>query len=167
MSHNPPVTETRGTNNPEVDPKASIDDLAGLMQEFRLTEARLQSGGFTVAFRRRARASAAPVAGQDSVSSDHIDDSYIEPAPVAPVAAAPKGIPVTSPMPGIFYSSPNPGAPPFVAEGDVIAAGQIVGLIEAMKVFNEIPSAIAGTVLQVVATSGQIVNPGDVLLYVG
>lgn len=149
------------------DQKASIDELAGLMKEFRLTEARLETGGFTIAFRRKARpASSAPA--PEMGHSDLADESYFELAPAAAAApAAPKGMPVTSPMPGIFYNSPSPGAAPFVNEGDIISAGQIIGLIEAMKVFNEIPSGLGGTVLQVVATSGQVVNPGDVLLYVG
>jgi len=167
MGHNAPVAEMRESGNPEVAHKESIDELSSLMQEFRLTEARLQSGDFTIAFRRRSRQSTVVTSSADSGSYDHGDENYADAAPVAPVPAAPKGIPVTSPMPGIFYGAPNPGAPAFVNEGDVISAGQIIGLIEAMKVFNEIPTAIGGTVLQVVAVSGQIVNPGDVLLYVG
>ena len=52
-------------------------------------------------------------------------------------------------------------------EGESISAGQVVGLIEAMKVFNEIPSPVSGVVLKLVAETGAIVQPGDVLLYVG
>lgn len=70
-------------------------------------------------------------------------------------------------MTGLYYSSPSPGAAPFVAEGDTVSAGQIVGLIEAMKVFNEIVSPVSGTVLSIVANNGQLVQPGEPLLYVG
>jgi len=166
MGHNRPVAEMRGSGIPEVDQKASIENLADLMQEFRLTEARLQTGEFTVAFRRRSRPTA-PVqqVGEQNVA-DNLDEGLYEAAPVETAVAAPKGTPVTSPMPGIFYAAPSPGAPSFTNEGDVISAGQIIGLIEAMKVFNEIPAAFGGTVVQVVATSGQVVNTGDVLLYV-
>jgi acetyl-CoA carboxylase biotin carboxyl carrier protein len=70
-------------------------------------------------------------------------------------------------MNGIFYASPSPASPQFVKEGETIQAGQVVGLIEAMKVFNEIPSTVSGVVLKLVAETGAVVQPGDVLLYVG
>ncbi len=67
-------------------------------------------------------------------------------------------------MTGIYYSASSPATPPFVKEGQNVATGQIVGLIEAMKVFNEIPSPISGTLLKQVAQSGQLVQPGDVFV---
>jgi len=70
-------------------------------------------------------------------------------------------------MNGIYYISPSPSAPEFVKEGDTISAGQVVGLIEAMKVFNEIPATVSGTVSKILVESGQVVQPGDVLMYVG
>ena len=84
-----------------------------------------------------------------------------------PKAAAPSGVPVNSPTTGIFYSSPNPGAPSFVKVGDTVEAGQVIGLIEAMKVFNEITATVSGTVQRVVALNGQLVQPGDPLVYIG
>ncbi|RYG32121.1 hypothetical protein EON81_21385, partial [bacterium] len=79
----------------------------------------------------------------------------------------PKGTPITSPMNGIFYNAPSPGSPPFVKEGDTVQAGQTVGLIEAMKVFNEIPSPLSGTVLKTVAITGEVVELGGTLLLIG
>ena len=70
-------------------------------------------------------------------------------------------------MTGIYYSAPSPGSPPFVKEGDSVSAGQVIGLIEAMKVFNEIPAPTSGVVSKIVAESGQLVNFGDPLLYLG
>lgn len=70
-------------------------------------------------------------------------------------------------MTGIYYGSPSPSSPPYVKEGDNVTAGQVVGLIEAMKVFNEIHATVSGTVKKVVAESGAIVNPGDPLIYIG
>jgi len=150
------------------DHKATVDQLVELMEEFRLSSAKLQRGDFVVAFNR-------PVPESQrfrrvSVKGEESEGPYEAPVavPIAPPPpAAPKGTPITSPMTGIYYGSPSPSAPVFVKEGDVVTAGQTVGLIEAMKVFNEIPCAISGTVLEVVATSGQIVNPGDVLLRIG
>ena len=132
------------------------------MQEFRLNEAQVVLDEFSIAFSRNS----SPVARDESGSNGEIVESQhfapAEPAKPEP----PKGTPITSPMTGIYYSSSSPSAPPFVREGEEISTGQIVGLIEAMKVFNEIPSPITGTVLKQVAQSGQLVQPGDVLILV-
>lgn len=147
------------------DYKARIEELAELMQEFRLNEARLRTGELTIAFRRRPSPRSATV--EDSGESSSAIGYEEAPTPTSEEPTLPKGIPITSPMTGIFYASPSPGSGPFLREGAPISAGQTVGLIEAMKVFNEIPSPLSGMVLQIVAQSGQIVNPGDVLVYVG
>ena len=92
---------------------------------------------------------------------------HVFPVEPEPVPARPSGVPLTSPMTGIFYISPSPNAPPFVQIGQSVSQGQVVGLIEAMKVFNEITAPTGGVVLSIVADSGQIVQPGDPLMYVG
>ena len=74
--------------------------------------------------------------------------------------------PVISPMTGVYYSSASPTSPPFVNVGDIIQIGQVVALIEAMKVFNEVPAEMAGRVVAMVATTGDVVQKGDVLLRV-
>jgi acetyl-CoA carboxylase biotin carboxyl carrier protein len=75
-------------------------------------------------------------------------------------------LPVTAPMTGVYYSAASPTSPPFVNVGDVISVGQIVAIIEAMKVFNEVPSEVSGRVVALVATGGNVVQKGDVLLRV-
>jgi len=100
------------------------------------------------------------------------------PPPPVPVAPAPSGGDglglfgepaagmrhVTAPLTGVWYAAPSPGARAYVAEGDEIAAGQVVGLIEAMKLFNEIKSDVSGTVTRVVADSGTLVKRKQPLL---
>src|SRR5689334_3384347 len=71
---------------------------------------------------------------------------------------------IVAPLTGVYYAAASPTLPPFVAIGDVIEVGQVVALIEAMKVFNEIQAEIAGRVLAVVGKNGQVVQKGDVLL---
>lgn len=147
--------------------KDRISELAGLMEEYKLSEAELVSDGFRVAFKKRVKVVAKPVvseSGEVHESADY-EESYPEPAP--PAEVKPTGMPVTSPMTGIYYSAPSPGSPNFVNEGDVVTAGQPIGLIEAMKVFNEIPAPTSGTVQKLLIESGQLVNLGDVLLYIG
>lgn len=94
-------------------------------------------------------------------------------APVAPVAKeekvatpASKGTPITSPMVGAFYAAPAPGAKPFVKVGDTVSAGQVVCIVEAMKLMNEIESEISGKVIEICVEDGQSVEYGQVLMYV-
>lgn len=89
------------------------------------------------------------------------------PAPTpsaAPPADAPWGSPapgrsfVVAPLTGIWYAAPSPGARVYVEEGSEVAAGAVIGLIEAMKLFNEIKTDVAGTVTRVIAESGMLVK---------
>lgn len=73
---------------------------------------------------------------------------------------------VAAPLTGVYYSSPSPAQPSFVNPGDVIHVGQVIALIEAMKVFNEVQSEIAGRVVSLVAENGEVVQKGDPLLKV-
>ena len=100
-----------------------------------------------------------------------------EPQPPAPGAAEPergKAAPaasakpaanvVTAPLTGVFYRAPSSQAPPFVQTGSVISQGDVIGLIEAMKLFNEVRSTVAGRVRRVVAESGQLVRAHQPLI---
>lgn len=73
---------------------------------------------------------------------------------------------IIAPLTGVFYSSPSPSSPTFVQVGDTIQPGQIVCIVEAMKVFNEIKSEISGTVTALLAQPGQLVHKGDALVRV-
>lgn len=151
----------------DVNVSARADQLADLMEEFKLDEAKMEGNDWKVAFRKKPRASrsfaAAPTAAPATDTAHTTNDE--EPA-VQPVSG-PTGMPVSSPMTGIYYAFPNPTSPPFVREGEVVTVGQVVGLIEAMKVFNEIVAPVAGIVTKVVAKNGEVVNPGEPLLYIG
>lgn len=145
------------------DLKNRIDELAELMEEFSLLEAQITGPDWKVAFRRRRKA----VADPEAEALVEAELEVVPQAMAAPAAdAKPSGVPVNSPMNGIYYSSPSPSAPPFVKVGEAVTAGEVVGLIEAMKVFNEIVAPITGTVERVVAENGQLVQPGDPLLYI-
>src|SRR5690349_3564808 len=144
---------------PVADLQKRIDDLADLMDEFGLEKAELRGEDWSVGFDRSAP-------GTPTVASNnHV------PAPPTKTKkkkeAVPKGTPVTSPMTGIYYSAPSTGAAPFCKQGDAVNAGQVVGLIEAMKVFNEITAPTSGTVTAIKAENGQLVQPGDPLIYIG
>ncbi|HKT08567.1 MAG TPA: acetyl-CoA carboxylase biotin carboxyl carrier protein [Gemmatimonadaceae bacterium] len=83
------------------------------------------------------------------------------PAPAEP--AKPKLLEVKSPMVGTFYRSPEPGSPPYVSEGSRIAKGEILCIIEAMKIMNEIESEYAGVVREVLVSDAHPVEYGQVL----
>jgi acetyl-CoA carboxylase biotin carboxyl carrier protein len=71
---------------------------------------------------------------------------------------------VRAPLTGIFYAASSPTSPPYVTVGQHIAAGHVIGLIEAMKLFNEIKSDQAGRVVRIVAESGKLVKAKQPLI---
>lgn len=142
--------------NPVGDLKDRIDELADLMDEHGLEKAELKGDGWSVGFDRNGPEQTVVASGGQAQHAKPVKKKE-----------APTGTPVTSPMAGIFYVSSNPGAPPYVKVGQIVNAGEVVGLIEAMKVFNEITAPVAGTVKSIVAESGQLVQPGDPLIYIG
>jgi len=75
-------------------------------------------------------------------------------------------VPIVAPMVGTFYRASKPDAPPFVLEGDVVQTGQTVCVLEAMKMFNEIPSEVAGRIIRVLAENGAPVEFGQPLFLV-
>ena len=79
---------------------------------------------------------------------------------------APKGKAITSPMVGTFYAAPSPEANPFVEVGSNVAIGDVVCIIEAMKLMNEIKAEQAGKVVQLCVKNGDPVEFGQVLMYV-
>lgn len=89
----------------------------------------------------------------------------VAPAP-APTAPQQTGTPLTSPMVGTFYRAPSPGADPFVKVGDTVKKGQVVCIIEAMKLLNEVEADMDGTVKEVCVENGQPVEFGQSLFII-
>jgi acetyl-CoA carboxylase biotin carboxyl carrier protein len=75
-------------------------------------------------------------------------------------------IAVVAPMVGVFYRAPAPTERPYVEVGDPVEEGQTIGIIEAMKVFSEVPSDASGIVDEIPVADGELVKPGQPLLYV-
>ena len=102
--------------------------------------------------------SPAPVIGAQTLIEDNQSNPHVDtPVPTDHYQ-------ITAPMIGTFYGSPSPGEPPYVRVGDQVEVGQIVGIIEAMKIMNEIAADRAGIVQAVLAESGQAVEFGSPLL---
>jgi len=89
-------------------------------------------------------------------------------APAPPAAPVPEeGLHmVKSPIVGTFYEAPSPGAPPFVKPGDMVEAGQVLCIVEAMKLLNEIESDVAGEIVKKLAANGQPIEYGQELFVI-
>ena len=152
--------------NDNFDIEQQADELAALMKEFRLLEASLAGEDYKITFKKKLTQRVVAQAPELSIFEQNMSDHGGEEEPI-PAPVAEKGTPVLSPMTGIFFTSSSPSAPAFIKEGDVVTAGQVIGLIEAMKVFNDVPSPLNGTVLKIKASNGQVVNLGDPLVVIG
>jgi acetyl-CoA carboxylase biotin carboxyl carrier protein len=131
--------------NPQESGPASLGDLARL----------LQTAPQNVA--QAAATHAGPAAGSGAGAGTGS-------AGAEPAANADAGLHmVKSPIVGTYYGSPSPGASPFVAPGDHVEKGQVIGIIEAMKLMNEIESDVAGEVVKCMVSNGQAIEFGQPL----
>jgi acetyl-CoA carboxylase biotin carboxyl carrier protein len=142
-----------------------IDRLAVVADGSGLAEVELSAGGTRVVVRSRSAVQgshvvvAGAVAPQSTASAAPVPlPTGSKPAAATPSAAAPSGPVVNAPLTGIFYAAPSPGAPAFISVGSIVAVGQPIGLIEAMKLFNEIKSDKAGRVVRIIAQDGLLVK---------
>jgi len=143
-----------------------IEKLAKILEDAGLTEISLEDGEQAVTLRKdvivapvsQAVPSAVPAAAPAGT-----------PAPVQAISSsepAKKGTPITSPMVGTFYKSPSPDADAFVSVGSNIKSGDVVCIVEAMKMMNEIKSEISGKVVEICVEDGQPVEFGQILMYI-
>lgn len=146
-----------------------IEKLAKIVADNELTEISLEDGEQAITIRKdlpeivaAAPATAVPAysAQQQSVVASSVKAESVEAEPVR------KGKAITSPMVGTFYAAPSPDAAPFVEVGKSIAQGDIVCIVEAMKLMNEIESEFAGTITEICVKDGQPVEYGQTLMYV-
>jgi acetyl-CoA carboxylase biotin carboxyl carrier protein len=149
---------------------ALIDRLTGVLERGDLGELEVSSGGTTIILRAPS-AIAAPVAvathladAASGGAATALADAPAEPVPAAPPPAARPS--VKAPLTGIYYGAPSPGATPYVEVGDHVSVGQIIGLIEAMKLFNEIKSDLAGRVTRICSDNGALVKAKQPLIEV-
>jgi acetyl-CoA carboxylase biotin carboxyl carrier protein len=141
-----------------------IKKLIDLLEESNLAELEIKEGEEVVRLSRVPKGAAPMVAATPAAAPQ-----AAAPAPVAaaPVAAAPEAAPadtlpsgnvIKAPMVGTFYASASPGAPAFVKVGQQVKAGDTLGVIEAMKMFNQIEAEVAGTVQAILIENGQPVE---------
>jgi acetyl-CoA carboxylase biotin carboxyl carrier protein len=95
-------------------------------------------------------------------AAEHASESHGKPG-----KEVPDGHTIRSPMVGTFYASPNPDAPPFVKVGQTVKAGDTLGIIEAMKMFNPIEADVSGTVRAILVQSGQPIEFDEPMFVIG
>jgi len=149
---------------------ALIDKLAGLLERTDLNELEVQVGATGLILRKPSAVTAmAPVAvGATAGTGTAPTDGASAPSATAASdgATAPTRPAVMAPLSGIWYGSPAPGSAPYVSLGGEVAVGQVIGLIEAMKLFNEIKSDRAGRVVKIHPESGKLVRAKQPLIEV-
>jgi acetyl-CoA carboxylase biotin carboxyl carrier protein len=151
-----------------------IRKLIRLMEEAGLSELEIEDGSGRVRLVRGVRArtrieeSAGDGGGPDElVSSASAASAMIATAADEASVRVPPGMTeIASPMVGTFYRSPAPDAPPFVVPGDVVRSGQVVGIVEAMKMMNEVCAETAARIVSVQAENGASVEYGSPLFLV-
>jgi len=144
-----------------------IEKLAKLVSDNQLSEITLEDGDKAITIKKGIQGGVVMAPAAPAVSIGAQPAAAAAEAPEAKAASnTPKGTPITSPMVGAFYAAPSPGSEPYVKVGDVVKAGQVVCIVEAMKLMNEIESEVSGKVVQICVEDGQSVEYGQVLMYV-
>ncbi|HEY4341409.1 MAG TPA: acetyl-CoA carboxylase biotin carboxyl carrier protein [Steroidobacteraceae bacterium] len=144
---------------------ADVAEIMRLVEQSGFDELNLEIDGTKISLRRGAASSsttaAAPLAAAAPVTAQ---------TPAAPASAPasrpsdPGAADLPSPLLGTFYRSPKPGAPPFVQVGSQVETDTIIGIIEVMKLMNTVRAGMRGTVAEIIAADGALVEYGETLL---
>lgn len=166
-----------GDNAPETSEPFDLKKvkyLVRLMKHYDLTDLDISDGPARIHLQRRGPELAIPVAAYNPPAGAPIaypqphaaPSASPAPQPAPQEAAGPKTIVIESPMVGTYYSSSAPDTPPFVSVGTVVQASSTLCIIEAMKVFTDIPAGVSGTIAEILVKSGQPVEFGQPLFRV-
>jgi acetyl-CoA carboxylase biotin carboxyl carrier protein len=166
-----PERATRIAGRPdEAELLGLIDRFESLLMRSDLAEIEVEAGGLMLRLAKPVTAPP-PQAGPAGRAALAISVGGSPTEPVATGAAATDGLEsglhaVVAPLTGVFYASPSPDAAPYVRAGAPVSTGQVIGLIEAMKLFNEIKSDVTGIVHRIAAESGALVKQKQPLIEV-
>ncbi len=149
-----------------------VKKLVDLVEKYHLEELTVEHGDMAVTVKGKSLHPSTPVTLQTLPSPQDMMIALAEPETIEselieqPEAIEGNIVDIVAPLVGVFYRSPAPDEPAFVEVGDIIEVGSRVGLLEAMKVFNEVPSEVAGEVVEIPAENGKLVREGDTLVRV-
>jgi acetyl-CoA carboxylase biotin carboxyl carrier protein len=142
-----------------------IKELIEFLVEKDIAEFELERGDIKIRVKRGQRPAAASCEAPAVTAAPlPLPTSAPAPAASAPANESEEGIDIIkSPIVGTFYEAASPGSPAFVKEGDTVAMGQVLCIVEAMKLMNEIESEAAGKILKILVSNGQPVEYGQPL----
>ncbi len=147
--------------------RAALELVTALLERLRsadVSELEVREGGIRVKVSKDDEGAGRWVAYGPEAPAGEAPASSSAAAPARRAApAAAKAVAITAPLTGIFYRSGSPQAPPFIQVGTAVSVGDVVALIEAMKLFNEVRSTVAGRVKRVAAENGQLVRAHQAL----
>lgn len=139
-----------------------IEKVVNLLESSTLTELELKDGAQSITMKRDISGDIIPVAKKPLISKSETEtEIQQEDNPTAEIRRKS----IVSPMVGTFYKSVSPDAKPFVEVGQTVGAGQVVCIIEAMKLMNEIEADVSGKIVEICVEDGQPVEFGQVLMY--
>lgn len=138
---------------------AEITRLAKLLKEEELTEIEVETDGFRIKLRKENQISTQTVVSAPSVPSNN-GNMHSTNAPVV----ANDLYEVKSPMVGTYYSSPSPDMEPFVKIGGKVKKGDTLCIVEAMKLMNELPTEVAGEIVEICVNNSEAISYGQVLM---
>lgn len=141
--------------------RSDIDDILRLIDSSDFLELKLEMGDLKLELRRPGAGVAQPAAAVAPVA---VTPAAAPVRVAAPVIASGGGSEVPAPLLGIFWHAPRPGAAPFVKPGDKVTPDTVIGIIEVMKLMNSVPAGIAGTVVEITAPNGEMVEHGQTLI---
>ena len=138
----------------------AVDLVAPVFAASGLDELEVEAGALSVRLARpRALAPATPAVPAPTVPAETKAPIGTPPGPPTPFGEPAAGMRfVSAPLTGVWYTAPSPEARPYIQPGSQIAVGQVIGLIEAMKLFNEIKADVSGTVSRVLVENGTLVK---------
>jgi acetyl-CoA carboxylase biotin carboxyl carrier protein len=143
-----------------------VRELLRLICQTDITELSLERGEAKIHVKRTLYGTPAPAPVMAAAPPPAGAPGFPASAPAADVFAAPTGTPINSPMVGTYYASPSPKDPPYVKVGDEVHPGDVVGIVEAMKMMNEIECEIHGRVTAINVENAQPVEYGQVLMMI-
>jgi len=133
-----------------------VEDLIDILEGSSISELELTEQGTEIIIRRK------PSMVMTAVSTQQAGMA----GGAAPATRIESSVAIVTPLTGVYYSAASPTSPPFVNIGDTVYVGQVVALIEAMKVFNEVTAEVSGRVVELPAKNGEVVQKGDALIRV-
>lgn len=135
--------------------RRTLEELLRIMREHDLDRIKVKVGDATYELVRRQ----APAPGLNGAPQAPVHPASVQSAP-------PNVKRVVAPLTGVFYRQPSPDAEPYVNENDRVEIGQVLCVLEAMKLFNEIQSDYTGTVMRILPGNGELVSQGEELFWI-